>query len=143
LEHFAGDGLVVFFNDPLPCDDAPLRSVRMALTMRQRVQELADSWQRRGHELALGVGIAQGYATLGRIGYAGRFDYASIGSVSNLAARLCAEAAPWQILITQRVNAAAEELVVSRLIGELSLRGFSRPIRTFEVSGLDSARVTS
>ena len=107
------------------------------------MQELADRWQRRGYELALGVGIAQGYATLGRIGYAGRFDYASIGSVSNLAARLCAEAAPWQILITQRVNAAAEELVVSRLIGELSLRGFSRPIRTFEVSGLDSARVTS
>jgi class 3 adenylate cyclase len=143
LERFAGDGLVAFFNDPLPCDDAPLRSVRMALTMRQRVQELADRWQRRGHELALGVGIAQGYATLGRVGYAGRFDYASIGSVTNLAARLCAEAAPWQILITQRVNAAAEELVVSRLVGELSLRGFSRPIRTFEVSGLDSAKGTS
>ena len=89
------------------------------------------------------MGIAQGYATLGRIGSAGRFDYASIGSVSNLAARLCAEAGPWQILITQRVNAAAEDLVVSRLVGELSLRGFSRPIRTFEVSGLNSARVTS
>ncbi|HJZ10195.1 MAG TPA: response regulator [Trebonia sp.] len=139
LERFTGDGLVVFFNDPIPCDDAPMRSVRMALAMRQRVQELADGWQRRGHELALGVGIAQGYATLGRIGYADRFEYASVGSVTNLAARLCAEAAPWQILVTQRVNAAAEELVVSRLVGELSLRGFSRPIRTFEVSGLDSA----
>jgi class 3 adenylate cyclase len=89
------------------------------------------------------VGIAQGYATLGRVGHAGRFDYASIGSVTNLAARLCAEAAPWQILITQRVNAAAEELVVSRLIGELSLHGFSRAIRTFEVTGLDSAKGTS
>ena len=143
LERFTGDGLVVFFNDPIPCHDAPLRSVRMALTMRQRVQELADGWQRRGHELALGVGIDQGYATLGRVGYADRFEYASVGSVTNLAARLCAEAAPWQILVTQRVNAVAEEFVVSRLVGELSLRGFSRPIRTFEVSGLDSAKVTS
>jgi class 3 adenylate cyclase len=110
--------------------------------MRQRVQELADSWQRRGYELAFGVGIAQGYATLGRIGFSGRFDYASIGSVTNLAARLCDEAAPWQILVTQRVNAAAEDLVVSRLVGDLSLPGFSRPVRAFEVSGLDSARVT-
>ena len=142
LERFTGDGLVVFFNDPLPCDDAPLRSVRMALAMRQRVQELADGWQRRGYELAFGVGIAQGYATLGRIGFSGRFDYASIGSVTNLAARLCAEAAPWQILVTQRVNAAAEDLVVSRLVGDLSLQGFARPVRAFEVSGLDSAKVT-
>jgi class 3 adenylate cyclase len=142
LERFTGDGLVVFFNDPLPCDDAPLRSVRLALAMRQRVQELADGWQRRGHQLAFGVGIAQGYATLGRMGFAGRFDYASVGSVTNLAARLCAEAAPWQILITQRVNAAAEDLVVSRLVGELSLRGFSKAVRAFDVSGLDSARAT-
>jgi adenylate cyclase len=141
LERFTGDGLVIFFNDPIPCDDAPLRSVRMALAMRQRVQELADSWQRRGYELAFGVGIAQGYATLGRIGFSGRFEYASIGSVTNLAARLCAEAAPWQILVTQRVNAAAEDAVVSRLVGDLSLPGFSRPVRAFEVSGLDSARV--
>jgi adenylate cyclase len=143
LERFAGDGLMIFFNDPIPCDDAPLRSIRMALAMRQRVQELADRWQRRGHELAFGVGIAQGYATLGRIGYVGRFDYAAIGSVTNLAARLCAEAASWQILVTQRVSAAAEDLVVSRLVGELPLRGFSRPIRTFEITGLDSAKVTS
>jgi len=143
LERFASDGLVIFFNDPIPCDDAPLRSIRMALAMRQQVQELADGWQRRGHELAFAVGIAQGYATLGRIGYAGRFDYAAIGSVTNLAARLCAEAVPWQILVTQRVNAAAEDQVVSRLVGELSLSGFSRPIRTFDVSGLDSANVTS
>jgi class 3 adenylate cyclase len=143
LERFSGDGLVVFFNDPIPCDDAPLRSMQMALAMRQRVQELADGWQRRGYELAFGVGIAQGYATLGRIGYAGRFDYAAVGSVTNLAERLCEEAGPWQILVTQRVNAAAEDLVVSRLVGELSLRGFSRPVRAFEVSGLDSARVTS
>lgn len=142
LERFTGDGLVVFFNDPVPCDDAPLRSVRMALAMRQRVQELADGWQRRDYELAFGVGIAQGYATLGRMGFAGRFDYASIGSVTNLAARLCAEAAPWQVLISQRVNAGAEDLIVSRSVGELSLHGFGRKIRAFEVSGLDSARGT-
>jgi class 3 adenylate cyclase len=143
LERFTGDGLVAFFNDPIPCDDAPLRSIRMALAMRQRVQDLAAGWQRRGHELAFGVAIAQGYATLGRIGFSGRFDYASIGSVTNLAARLCGEAAPWQILVTQRVNAATEDHVVSRFVGELSLRGFSRPVRAFEVSGLDSARGTS
>jgi class 3 adenylate cyclase len=115
----------------------------MALAMRQRVQELADGWQRRDHELALGVGIAQGFATLGRIGFSGRFDYASIGSVTNLAARLCEKAGPWQILVPQRVNAATEDLVVSRFVGELELHGFSRPVRAFEVSGLDSARGTS
>jgi class 3 adenylate cyclase/CheY-like chemotaxis protein len=143
LERFTGDGLVAFFNDPFPCNDAPVRSIRMALAMRQRVQELADGWQRSGHELALGVGIAQGFATLGRIGFSGRFDYASIGSVTNLAARLCEKAAPWQILVPQRVNAATEDLVVSRFVGELELHGFSRPVRAFEVSGLDSARGTS
>ncbi len=142
LERFIGDGLVVFFNDPIPFDDAQLRSVRMALAMRERVKDLADGWQRRGYELSLGAAIAQGYATLGRMGYAGRFDYASIGSVTNLAARLCDEAAPWQILVTQRVNAAAEDLIVSRPVGELSLRGFHQKVRAFEVSGLDSARTT-
>ena len=140
LERFTGDGVVVFFNDPIPCDDAPLRSIRMALAMRERVQELADGWQRRGYNLAFGVGVAQGYATLGRIDFGGRFDYASIGSVTNLAARLCAEAARWQILITRRVNAAAEDRVVSRFVGEIALRGFSQPVPAFEVTGLDSAR---
>jgi class 3 adenylate cyclase len=143
LERFIGDGLVVFFNDPEPCEDAPFQSVRMALAMRQRVQDLADGWQRLGYELAFGVGIAQGYATLGRMGYAGRFDYASIGGVTNLASRLCDEAAPWQILVTQRVNAAAEDRIVSRLVGDLSLRGFSRPVRAFEVTGLDAAKGAS
>lgn len=142
LERFAGDGLLVFFNDPIPCDDAPLRSIRMALAMRQRVQELAVRWQRRGHELAFGVGIAQGYATLGRIGYPGRFDYAAIGSVTNLAARLCAEATPWQILIPERLTATAGDRVVGRLVGDLKLRGFRRPIRTFEVIELSSGEGT-
>jgi adenylate cyclase len=142
LEHFAGDGLMVFFNDPLPCDDAPTRAVRMAVAMRTRVQDLADGWARRGYDLSFGAGIAQGYATLGRIGFEGRFDYGAIGSVTNLAARLCAEAAPWQILVTQRMNAEIEDIAVSEPVGELSLRGFSRPVPAFNVRGLDAARST-
>jgi adenylate cyclase len=143
LERFAGDGLMVFFNDPVPCADAPCRAIKMAVAMRSRVQDLAAGWGRRGYDLAFAAGIAQGYATLGRIGFEGRFDYAAIGSVTNLAARLCAEARPWQVLVTQRVNAEAEEIAVSEPIGELSLRGFSRAVPAFNVRGLDTARVTS
>jgi class 3 adenylate cyclase len=143
LERFAGDGLMVFFNDPLPCDDAPTRAIQMAVAMRSRVQDLAAGWARRGYDLAFAAGIAQGYATLGRIGFEGRFDYAAIGSVTNLAARLCAEAGPWQILVTQRLNAEAEEIAVSEPVGELSLRGFSRAVPAFNIRGIDSARVTS
>jgi len=143
LERFAGDGLMVFFNDPLPCDDAPARAIRMAVAMRTRVRDLADGWARRGHDLGFATGIAQGYATLGRIGFEGRFDYAAVGSVTNLASRLCSQAAPWQILVTQRVHAGAEDIVVSDLIGELTLSGFTRPVRAFDIRGLDSARVTS
>jgi len=143
LERFAGDGLMVFFNDPMPCADAPARAIRMAVAMRTRVRDLAEGWARRGHDLDFAAGIAQGYATLGRIGFEGRFDYAAIGSVTNLASRLCAEAAPWQILATQRVHAGAEDVVVSDPMGELTLRGFTRPIRAFDIRGLDSARVTS
>jgi adenylate cyclase len=136
LERFTGDGLVVFFNDPIPCDDAPLRSVRMALTMRQRVQELADSWQRRGHELALGVGIAQGYATIGAIGFEGRVDYGAIGTVTNLAARLCGEAAGGQILISARVAAAVEGMIDAESVGPLTLKGLARPVPAWSVRGL-------
>jgi adenylate cyclase len=143
LERFAGDGLMVFFNDPIPCDDGPARAVRMTVAMRSRIQDLADGWARRGYDLAFSAGISQGYATLGRIGFEGRFDYAAIGSVTNLASRLCSEAAPWQILVTQRVNAGAEGIVVSDEVGELTLAGFSRPVRAYDVKGLDSARVTS
>ena len=105
LERFTGDGLMVFFNDPLPCEDAPLRAVRMAVAMRNRIQGLAKGWARHGYDLALGVGVAQGYATLGRIGFEGRSDYTAIGTCTNLAARLCAEARPWQILLSPRVHA--------------------------------------
>ncbi len=143
LERFAGDGLMVFFNDPIRCEDGPARAVRMAVAMRTRVQDLADGWTRRGYDLAFAAGIAQGYATLGRIGFEGRLDYAAIGSVTNLASRLCSEAAPWQILVTRRVHAGAEEVVVSDDVGELTLAGFTRPVRVYDIKGLDSARVTS
>ena len=143
LERFTGDGLMVFFNDPLPCDDAAERAVRMADAMRSRVRELANGWAGRGHDLGFSIGVAQGFATLGRIGFEGRIDYAAIGSVTNLAARLCADAAPWQILVTQRVQAAADEVAVCDPAGELELRGFSRPVRAFTVRGVDAARVTS
>ena len=118
LERFTGDGLMVFFNDPLPCPDAPERAVRMAVAMRGRVAQLAEGWSRMGYELHLGIGIAQGHATLGRIGFEGRSDYAAIGSVTNLAARLCEHAAPGQILISARVYAGAEEVVTAQPVGE-------------------------
>jgi adenylate cyclase len=140
LERFTGDGLMVFFNDPLPCPDAPQRAVRMAVAMQSRVAQLAEGWSRMGYELHLGVGIAQGHATLGRIGFEGRSDYAAIGSVTNFAERLCGEARPGQILVSQRVHAAAEDIITSEPLGELTLRGFSRPAKVYSVVGLDAAR---
>ncbi len=135
LERFTGDGLMVFFNDPLPCADAPERAVAMAVAMRDRVAHLAAGWSRLGHELGFGVGIAQGYATLGRIGFEGRFDYAAIGSVTNLAARLCAVAGAGQILVSRRVFHAVEELVDGQPVGDLDLRGFSRPVPAVAITG--------
>ena len=139
LERFTGDGLMVFFNDPLPSDDAPGQAVAMAVAMRERVSQLADGWRRRGHDLGFGVGIAQGFATLGRIGFPGRSDYAAIGSVTNLAARLCGAAARDQILVTQRVFSAVEEQAVGEPVGELDLRGFSRPVPAFDITSMDAA----
>lgn len=141
LERFTGDGLMVFFNDPLPIDDPAERAVMMAVAMRDRVAELAAGWSRRGNDLGFGIGIAQGFATLGRIGFEGRFDYAAIGSVTNLAARLCAEAGPSQILVAQRVYSATEEVAFGEAVGELDLKGFSRPVRTFAVTGIDETKV--
>jgi adenylate cyclase len=106
----------------------------MALAMRDRVRTLAEGWSRVGHDLGFGVGIAQGFATLGRIGYEGRFDYAAIGSVTNLAARLCAEAGAGQVLVSQRVFSAVEDVAAGESVGSLDLRGFSRSIRAFHVS---------
>lgn len=135
LEHFAGDGLMVFFNDPPPCADAPERAVRMALQMRDRVDELATHWHRQGHDLGFGVGIAQGYATLGRVGFEGRWDYAAIGTVTNVAARLCAAAASRQVLISPRVRAGLDESFETHSLGPMELRGISRPLEVYEVIG--------
>jgi adenylate cyclase len=143
LERFAGDGLMVFFNDPVPCEDGPLRAIRMSVAIRSRVRGLAETWSRQGHDLALGIGIAQGYATLGKIGFDGRFDYAAIGSVTNLASRLCADAEPWEILTTERVFTTAGPSVVGEDVGERQLRGFSRPVRAVRVRGLDTLRTGS
>jgi len=141
LERFTGDGLMVFFNDPIPVDDAAERAVAMAVAMRDRVTDLAAGWHRRGHDLGFGIGIAQGFATLGRIGFEGRFDYAAIGSVTNLAARLCGAAESWQVLVAQRVFSATEGLAVGESVGELDLRGFSRPVRVFDVTGIDQTKM--
>jgi len=136
LERFAGDGLVVFFNDPMPLPNPAEQAVRMALAMRERVDELSLRWRKRGYDLHFGVGIAHGYATIGAIGFEGRWDYAVIGSVANLAARLCGEAKPGQILLSQRVVATVEELVEVEPVGELSLKGFHKPLAAFNVLGL-------
>jgi adenylate cyclase len=136
LERFTGDGMMIFFNDPIPCSDAVERAIHMAVSMRTRVGELKAQWRRRGHQLDFGVGISQGYATLGKIGFEGRFDYAAIGTVTNLAARLCDEADGEQILVSQRVYSVVEALVEAETVGELSLKGFSRPIPVYNIIGL-------
>jgi len=133
LERFTGDGMMVFFNDPVPVPDAAPRAVRMAVAMRDRVQEMAVTWQRRGYELHVGIGIAQGYATIGAIGFEGRLDYGAIGTVTNLAARLCGEAKPGEILVTQRLVGTVEDLVATEPVGELSLKGFLRPVLAFRI----------
>jgi class 3 adenylate cyclase len=136
LERFAGDGMMIFFNDPIPCSDPSERAIHMAVSMRTRVRELKDKWHRRGHQLDFGVGISQGYATLGKIGFEGRFDYAAIGTVTNLASRLCDEADGGQILVSPRVYSAVEVLVEAETVGELSLKGFTRPILAYNILGL-------
>jgi DNA-binding response OmpR family regulator len=133
LERFAGDALMVWFNDPLPCPEPSARAARMAVEMRDQVGGLLAKWRKQGHELGFGVGIAQGYATLGRIGFDGRFDYAAIGTVTNLAARLCSEALDGQILIERKVLAAIEGLATTEPIGEFVLKGLHRPVATFNV----------
>ncbi len=137
LERFAGDGLMVFFNDPVPCPDPAARAVRMGVAMRARLGEMAEAWRRRGHQLDFGVGIAQGYATLGKIGFEGRFDYGAIGTVTNLAARLCGEASGGQILISQLVYTAIEDLVEVEALGEVALKGFHRPVVVYNVLRLN------
>ena len=136
LERFTGDGMMIFFNDPVIVPDAVERAVRMTVAMRDGVDELAARWRKRGHELHAGLGIAQGYATIGAIGFEGRLDYGAIGTVTNLAFRLCAEAATGQILISQSVYAAAGDLIDAESIGELTLKGFQRPVAAYNVRAL-------
>jgi adenylate cyclase len=131
LEHFAGDGMMVFFNDPLPVDRHELQAVRMACAMRERFDQMARAWRKRGYELGFGVGIATGYATLGRIGFEGRYDYGAIGNVVILAQRLSAEAQAGQILLSQRVQAVVEADAVTTPVGDLTLKGFTRPVPAF------------
>lgn len=139
LERFTGDGMMIFFNDPTPVPDPQERAVRMAVAMRERVDELVRAWRKRGYELDFGVGIAQGYATLGAIGFEGRWDYGAIGTVTNLAARLCGEAQPGQILISRRLYGALEDRVEAEPVGEMSLKGFSRPVSVYNVTALKPA----
>jgi class 3 adenylate cyclase len=133
LERFAGDGMMVFFNDPVPVPNAAERAIRMALAMRERVRELTGQWRKRGYELDFGVGIDQGYATIGAIGFEGRWDYGAVGTVTNLAARLCGEARPGQVLVSQRVLGMVEALVEAEPVGPLSLKGFLKAIAAFNV----------
>jgi class 3 adenylate cyclase len=133
LEHFAGDGMMVFFNDPVPQADHVERAVRMAIAMRERFAEMAAKWSRLGFDLGFGVGIATGYATLGRIGFEGRYDYGMVGTAVIVAARLSSAAAANQILLNPRAHAAVEEMVEVEEVGELELKGFARPIPTVNV----------
>jgi adenylate cyclase len=135
LEHFAGDGVMVFFNDPILQEDHVERGVRMAVAMRERFGELAAAWRRRGYELGFGVGIAVGYATLGRIGFEGRHDYGAIGNVTILASRLSSQAQAGQILLSPKAQTMLEEVVDSEPVGELTLKGLTRPVFASNVVG--------
>ncbi|MBL6651141.1 MAG: response regulator [Reyranella sp.] len=136
LDRFTGDGMMVFFNDPLPCPDAPERATRLAIAMRDAVADLGIAWRKRGHRLGFGIGMAQGYATLGRIGFEDRFDYTAIGSVINLAARLCSEAADGEVLVSGRLAAAAETVAEVEELGERQLKGMARPVAVSCLRGL-------
>jgi class 3 adenylate cyclase len=136
LERYAGDGVMVVFNDPVPVDNPALQAVRMALEMRAALGALIEKWRRLGHELGFGIGIAHGYATLGTIGFEGRFDYAAIGTVSNVASRLCDEARPGQILISPRVLMAVEDAISVEPIGDFALKGISRALTAYNVVGV-------
>jgi len=138
LERFTGDGIMVFFNDPVPVPDPAPRAARMAIAMQREIARLAVGWARRGYELAMGVGIAQGFATIGSIGFPGRIDYGAIGTVTNLAARLCGEARGGEILVSQRVHGLLDGDPVCEPAGELALKGFHRPVPAFRVLVADA-----
>jgi class 3 adenylate cyclase len=135
LERFVGDGMMIFFNDPLKVENPALNAVRMALAMQEHFAPLRAAWKKRGYDLDMGIGFVQGYATLGAIGYEGRWDYACIGSVTNLAARLCGEAKGGQILTNQKTLARIEDAVESESLGDVSLKGIANPVVVFNVTG--------
>jgi class 3 adenylate cyclase len=139
---FAGDGLMVWFNDPIPCEEPAARAVQMAVEMRDAMAELTTGWRKRGHELDVSIGVALGYATIGRIGFEGRYDYGAVGSVLNLASRLCDAAQPGQVVVSQRVLAEVEELVEAEPLGRLGLKGFGKPVEAFAVSDAALVRDT-
>jgi adenylate cyclase len=141
VEHFAGDGLMIFFNDPTLLPDHQLAAVRTAVAMRDRFADLAAGWLKRGYELGLGIGIGVGYATLGRIGFEGRYDYAGVGVVVTLASRLSTAADAGEILISQRLHASVEDAVTAEPVDDLSLKGFTHAVTAYRVIGLaDQAR---
>jgi adenylate cyclase len=133
LERYAGDGVMVVFNDPVPVENPALQAVLMALETREAIGALTETWHRWGHEIGFGIGIAHGFATLGTIGFEGRFDYAAIGTVSNVASRLCDEAKPGQILISPRVLTKVENAVTAEPVGEFELKGIRRPLAAYNV----------
>jgi class 3 adenylate cyclase len=139
LERYAGDGVMVIFNDPVPVDNPALQAVRMALEMRRAIGTLTERWRRLGHDISFGIGVAHGFATLGTIGFEGRFDYAAIGTVPNVASRLCDEATSGQILISPRVLIAVEDAITVEPVGEFALKGLRRPMAAYNAVAGKSA----
>ena len=136
IDHRAGDGIMVIFNDPVPCEEPALQAVRLAIAMRDRMRGLGDEWRKLGHELGFGVAVTLGYATMGMVGFEGRYDYTANGTSVNLAARLSDEAADGQILVSARVNTAVGERLEAEPVGSLELKGLHRPVDVFNVVGL-------
>jgi class 3 adenylate cyclase/CheY-like chemotaxis protein len=136
LERFTGDGMMVFFNDPVVVPNPAERALRMAMAMRERVDAMSVRWRKHANDLSLGIGIAQGYATIGAIGFEGRMDYGAIGTVTNLAARLCGEAKGGQILTSRRTLSEFEDLVEAEHVGDLALKGFARPVSAWSITAL-------
>ena len=133
LEHFAGDGIMVFFNDPIPCEDHTERAVHMALEMREKMKLLRGGWIKNGYDLDLGIGLVAGFATIGNIGFEGRMEYGAVGNVTNLASRLCNEAKAGQILTNQKTLTKLEQLVEAEPLGAMHLKGFVRPVSVFNI----------
>ena len=141
LERYAGDGVMVIFNDPVPVENPALQAVLMALEVREAIGALTATWSRLGHDIGFGIGIAHGFATLGTIGFEGRFDYAAIGTVSNVASRLCDEAKPGQIFISPRVLMKVENAVKVEPVGEFELKGIRRPLAAYNVIAASPSKV--